>query len=156
MSDVVYKFESVPKHSGAAAERMAVLRTFMGPGAIRDDQVLVSAKHVLGLWRHRCQQLREAGYLKFQSVKFQYARNCPPAGVVAKPLGSRAKMLRCQCGTICPWCWARMTVKRTFDEITETLERLGEAYDRAAPESARYKLIATNLWDRRADSADQP
>ena len=59
------------------------------------------------------------------------------------PSGSRAKLKCCEHATVCPWCWSRLVVKRTFDQVVATLAKLGETFDPAAPGLAKYKLIAT-------------
>jgi len=157
VADVIYTLQSVPKHAGENAERSAVLWPLTGVRPdLGDAETDRGVQQVLALWRFRCLELHREGYPMFAGVKFQYARNCPPAGVVTSPDGGVRKLKRCGHSAVCPWCWSRLVVRRTFDQVVETLSGLGETYDRASPGLSRYKLVATSLGGVDRDAKGQP
>jgi len=67
---------------------------------------------VMQQWRARVLVLRDHEFPRMQGVNFQYARNCPPVGVVtataSKPCGHRK---------LCPFCWGRHVVYKTWDRF---------------------------------------
>ena len=156
MADVVYTLKSVSKYAGAIAERSAVLWPLTGVRPDQEDRMNQAAQRVLAAWRQRCLDLHRAGYSKLQGLRLQYARNCPPAGVVMVPEGRRAKLQCCRQMAVCPWCWSRLVVKRTFDQVVATLATLGETHDPAAPGLAKYKLIVTSRPHKAEDGPTQP
>jgi hypothetical protein len=156
MPDAKFTILSVPRHAGALAERMAVLKP-LTPGLTlaKDEQVQVSARRVLELWRRRCNVLRQEGWELAQSTRFSFMRNCPMAVVHARPNSDQRYTRPCNTIAICPWCWARRVVKRTWDSVTRGMELLHSLY---TPERTEYpyKLIVGTQNGRVDDSSSQP
>lgn len=156
MSDVNYALVSIPKHARAMAERMAVLRPVSGLVVTADASTGAAAVETLRLWRYRCTQLRDAGWPTAQGTRFQFLRNCPPAGVEMKSVGRTARLRYCTCAPVCPWCWSRTVVARSFDVVSATMAAMGEAYVRGAVPAYAYKLVVLSQTGRVDDSPVQP
>ncbi|QDU18930.1 hypothetical protein [Urbifossiella limnaea] len=143
MADVRFVVASVPRSAAAMAERQAVLCRVSGKREFQiDAAVEAAAKAVLRRWRTRLAQLREAGWGPIQGLKFQYARNCPPAGVVARPAdGERSSVRPCGLTGVCPWCWSRDRVLATFDRVWEVLLATGDARAGEVPAERPNRLL---------------
>ncbi len=92
------------------------------------------------MWRRRCNELQKAKWPPANSVRFQYMRNCPPAGVSAKP-GGRETVRPCGALVVCPWCWARLVAKRTWDVVTAGMTGMDSLFARGRVDPYPYKLI---------------
>ena len=58
-------------------------------------------------------------------LRGQYLRNCPPSIVNARPAERADRTLHvCNVATICPWCWARLVVKKTWEKVVNTTREL--------------------------------
>jgi hypothetical protein len=69
------------------------------------------------LWRARVLELKELGCPQFgsqDSLRFEFALNCPPSSVQLVPPGKPCQI------RVCPFCWARKHAK-IFSELRERL-----------------------------------
>lgn len=156
MADVHFKTEFVPKHALALAQRAAVLRAIT-PKIVPVNEAAVEAAvfRTLQLWRRRCNVLKKAGWEAAKSVKFQYMRNCPPTCVSMRPVGDNRYTRPCNVMALCPWCWARFIVKRTWDAVVPAMEAAGSLF---SPDRIGYpyKLCVLTAHGRMEDSGPQP
>jgi hypothetical protein len=148
VADVRFVFESAPRSAPAFAQRVAVLHRIAGKSPNWSPEAAIkSAEAVLGKWRRVLVQLREVGWGPAQGVRFQYARNCPPAGVVAQAVG-RDRVRPCHMLGVCPWCWARERVLATFDRTWEVMLASGDAAAGEVPAERPNRLrvlVATGV-----------
>ncbi len=145
MSDVKFEVSQVFRHACAMAERRAVLWTLAAQKDMtKDGAVEAAVLKVLGLWRRRCNVLREVGWNQARTVRFQYMRNCPPSTVRACVSGS---VRPCNMRAICPWCWCRLVVKATWDKVFGGMTRLSTL---GTPEDP-YKLALVSRMARMED-----
>jgi hypothetical protein len=115
--DFHYKVLDVRHSSRYKAMRSAVYFPIFGDGWIRKWGVGGTAVRLTGLWRKRVLELRNAGWHPFESrIDRQYARNCPPFGVIATTT-ARA----CGRAMVCPLCYARRYVLKSFLHLEEVL-----------------------------------
>lgn len=156
MADFNFTLVSVPRKAGALAERTAVLRPLTGLRDLtRDADVTEAVGRVLARWRGRCNVLRQTGWKGAGEVKFQYMRNCPPAGVYMRP-DTRTRFSRaCRQTAVCPWCWARDVVKRTYDATIRAMAAADSLY-RPGAAGYPYKLVTATTRGTVADDGAQP
>ncbi len=153
--DLKYNLISVPRHAGAFAERIAILRPVSPKSDLRSDiEVWKAVKFTQQQWRRRLVQLRDAGWGPAQGLRGQYLRNCPPAIVNSRPDTCESSRF-CRLGMVCPWCWARRVVKRTWDIVTSVLLRLDSMYQRGRSEYP-YKLVYYRGGGVIADDENEP
>jgi hypothetical protein len=151
MADVKFRMGEVLRHSGAMAERAAVVRPLSRTKDMSKDNVVeAGVKKVLDVWRRRCNLLRELGLPVLQGVRFQYARNCPPVAVKCRAVGRH--VYPCQLSTLCPWCWARKVVKPTYDRVYRAMTALSTLGTGEDP----YKLVLAVRAGRMPDDDLQP
>jgi len=87
-----------------------------------DDQGTRNIKgfmeHLISWRRHRINELRQAGWTRFEkSVAWIFAMNCPPVGVRTNRTGMRP----CHEHAICPFCWARYHVAELYFRVIYAL-----------------------------------
>jgi hypothetical protein len=151
MADVKFRVTEVLRHSAAMAQRAAVLRPLARSKDMSKDNVVeAGVRRVLDLWRRRCNLLRELGLPVMQSVRFQYARNCPPVAVKCRSLG--VQVHPCQMGNLCPWCWGRQVVEPVYDRVYRAMTALSTLGTGEDP----YKLVLVTRSGRMPDDDLQP
>ena len=116
MGDVRFSVSNVPDEARHVAVREAVLRP-LSPCKTPHKQVQALVDRGCERWRGFLDGLRGAGCPRVEADgDFQYARNCPPCGVVT-PLKTRA----CRLTRVCPWCHAREYVLEPFRRFERAL-----------------------------------
>lgn len=157
MADVNFTTQFVPRHAGAKAQRLAVLKP-LAPGVdlVHDAEVPAAVFQALGYWRRRCNELREVGWEPAQGVKFQYMRNCPPTVASMRPDNRRGYTRPCRVTSACPWCWCREVVKRTWDVVRAAMDQTGNMFVRGGGGNYPHKLAIRTARVLVQDSEDQP
>lgn len=111
-----FEFDKVWRSSHLLAMREAVLTPLYGITWARYlDVTLEPSMAALRIaWRDRVDALQLAGWLPAASAASrQFLRNCPPFGVDTNHMGLKP----CRRPQICPFCYARMYVRRAFESL---------------------------------------
>ena len=154
MPDIEFDRPQILLHASAKAEQRAVLKALI-PGLNLNvpSEVIDAVIRVQALWRRRCFELQAGGYGPAMTSKYQYMRNCPPAGVICRPVNGR--IVRPCRTSACPWCWARLYVKRVWDTTYGLLTTLDSMYRRGRnlktdpyPYKVVYQIASATYTDR--------
>jgi len=146
--DSSFQVVSTPKDAKSLAQRSAVLKRLVGKhDVVLDDDVETAVLDVLKMWRRRLGVLKESGWSLCELKKYGYMRNCLPSsvGVVAGRTPYRPRF--CCARMICPWCWMRETVNKTWDTVIGAMRANSSMYDKDQVGPYPYKLLvgAKNL-----------
>jgi hypothetical protein len=122
VSDEVFVVKGVTKRSSTFSSKISVLWPLIGRRSLRDEDVILDTNVLINRWRQRLSVFKEKGWPDIQGTgKLQFARNCPPAGVVS--FGEKT-CRPCRLSAVCPWCYMR-NVEKVFNKLAVSLPNRG-------------------------------
>jgi len=147
-TDIKWELEYTPKSFRQTACRLCVIRRLWSSiptdkRAVDSDKLTIKTS---GLYRMLLTNLRKEGWARLaDNKKFQFVRNCPPAGVRTK----KASGQTCQLDDICPFCWVR-------NNVLEPFKRMEQAFftdNGLKPDLPPVKLVSSMCQVRVMDRA---
>jgi len=137
-TDIKWELEYSPRSYRQRACRLCLIRRLYDgmetkERAVASDRLAIKTS---GLYRMLLTKLRNEGWARLaNNKKFQFIRNCPPAGVRTKKASGQS----CQLDHICPFCWVRNNVLGPF----ERMEKAFFANAGLKPELPPVKLVSS-------------
>jgi hypothetical protein len=118
MPDHPFHFTDTAQGYPARVERQAVIGYVSSRGEDVRYTCCRRSEGVVGTWRTRVDRLKVAGCHSVAGPKAQWARNCPPTGVVRD---EKRKLRFCNLSRVCPWCFARAHAVGTYKLLERAL-----------------------------------
>ncbi|MCE9560812.1 MAG: hypothetical protein K8U57_02030 [Planctomycetes bacterium] len=131
-------------------------RLFPKSELVKDADVGETVFQVLNLWRRRLNVLKQAGWSMGEKKKYGYMRNCLPSSVVMEASRVVYKPRFCCVSLICPWCWMRETVNKTWNTVVGAMQANSSMFDKDQVGPYPYKLLVGTRNVSFEESDNQP